>query len=63
MRPGTTEYGLMLCFDRFLMAKIPIGTNEKLLHPDFPLQVSIIFGDRDWVLKVCDNHFSEELAR
>lgn len=49
MRPGTTEYALMILFNLGLLAHLPLGTKEKLLSPDFPIAVSFIYGENDWV--------------
>ena len=31
---------------------LPLATPEKFLDPDFPLAVSFIYGDDDWVLRL-----------
>jgi hypothetical protein len=45
MRQGTTEYALMVLFNSNLLAKIPLSNNDRLADPNFPLPISIIFGD------------------
>ena len=49
MRPGTTEYAIMVNFDIGLVCKIPLEDASKLSNPDLPFAVSFIYGDNDWV--------------
>jgi hypothetical protein len=50
MREGTTEYAPMINFSLTLKAHLPLGIKEKLMNPDFPLPITFIYGDNDWVL-------------
>ena len=52
MRPGATEYALMVMFELGLVCPIPLGAKDRLGAPDFPIPVSFIYGDSDWVLMV-----------
>lgn len=64
MRPGTTEYAIMVLFDLGLYPKISLGHPDRLGNADFPIPVSFIYGDKDWVrsvdmdagLKITDNN-------
>ena len=49
MRKSTSDYALMITFNQALVAALPLGTPEKLANPDFPIPVSFIMGDVDWV--------------
>ena len=52
MRPGTTEYALMVMFEAALVCPIPLGAKDRLGSPTCPIPVSFIYGDADWVLMV-----------
>ena len=52
MRPGTTEHALMICFAPSILAHEPLGTKKRLLNPNFPVPISIVFGDDDWIKDV-----------
>lgn len=43
------EMGLMIMFNLKLEADFPLGIPEKLMSKEFPIPVSIMFGDVDWV--------------
>lgn len=49
MRPGTTEFALMVCFDLGLYSKLSLGHPDKLCSKEFPIPVSFIYGAQDWV--------------
>jgi len=49
MREGTTENALFILFSKSLIAKIPLGLPCNLMNPNFPVPISIILGDYDWV--------------
>ena len=49
MRPGTTEYALMVNFAIGLVCKLPLEDTSKLANPNLPFAVSFIYGDNDWV--------------
>ena len=49
MRQGTTEYAPMINFTLTLQAHIALGEPEKLKNADFPLPITFIYGDNDWV--------------
>ena len=55
MRPGTTEYSLQVMFDPALQAYHPLGTDQKLASPNFPVPISFIYGEEDWMLQVDDD--------
>lgn len=55
MRPGTTEYAIMILFELGLVPKISLGHPDRLANPNFPIPVSFIYGDRDWVVLVDRN--------
>ncbi len=52
MRKGTSEYALMVLFDLRLQAHHPLGTENKLCNPCFPLNFSFVYGDSDWVRSI-----------
>jgi len=41
----------MILIGQTLLANEPLGSKERLLDPDFPVGVSIVFGADDWVRK------------
>jgi len=49
MREGTTEYAPMVNFNITLCAHLPLGIKSKLGNELFPLPISFIYGDNDWV--------------
>ena len=52
MRPGTTEYAIMVQFKPGLVCELPLGSKNRLGSPTCPIPVSFIYGDRDWVLNI-----------
>jgi hypothetical protein len=52
MREGTTEYAIQVMFTPGLMAYEPLGADDKLGCPNFPIPVSFFYGDKDWVPEV-----------
>ena len=59
MRKSSTESALMVLFTIGLQAKLPLGTKKKLKNPEFPIPVSFIMGDNDWV-RFCDEDKGQE---
>lgn len=59
MRPGTSEHGIMVCFNFSLQTTLALGTAEKLLNPEFPIPLSFVYGDKDWT-RVVDQDFAKE---
>lgn len=55
MRSGTTEYAIHVMFSPGMQAYVPLGTKEKLASPTFPVSISFIYGDEDWVVHVDDD--------
>ena len=49
MRPGTTEYALMVNFEIGLVCKLPLEDPSRLANQNLPFSVSFIYGDNDWV--------------
>ena len=49
MRKSTSDYSLMILFNQGLVAALPLGTPDKLSDPNFPIPVSFVMGDNDWV--------------
>ena len=49
MREGNTEKGITNLFELPLIAHIPLGGEDKLGNPDYPIACSFIYGDNDWV--------------
>jgi len=49
MRPGSTEYALMVNFAPGLVCHLPLEDPSKLANPNLPFAVSFIYGDNDWV--------------
>ena len=60
MRKGTTEHAIAVMFDKTLMAKVPLGNDDRLGDPNFQLPFTIVFGDGDWV-RSADQEFSPNL--
>ena len=50
-REGTSEYALMTLFSDEMIPKLPLFTLDKLAQPEFPVPISIVIGERDWVRK------------
>ena len=61
MREGTQEMALLINFDSMLQTFLPLGVPEKLANPDFPIPISVILGDQDWVMQ-CDDGASEYIV-
>ena len=57
-RRGTTEHALTINFNFVLDCHTPLGTKEHFCSPTFPLDVSFIYGDADWV-----RHVDEDYAK
>mgnify|MGYP001037924200 CR=1 FL=1 len=55
MREGTSEFALLVMFTQGIQAHIPLGTDDKLASPNFPVPISYVLGDVDWV-RFCDHH-------
>ena len=49
MRKGTTDKGITNLFELPLIAHIPLGADNKLGNPDYPIAFTFIYGDNDWV--------------
>ena len=60
MREGTSEYALLVMFTQGIQAHVPLGTPDKLASPEFPIPISYILGDVDWV-RFCDQHDTENI--
>lgn len=58
-RPGSTETALTKLFDCGLHAHNPLQSPARLLNPDLPFPISIVYGDRDWM----DSRGSREIVR
>jgi len=52
LRPGTTEYAILVSFGVGLVCHLPLESVEKLADPNFPIPVSFIYGDNDWVTNI-----------
>ena len=50
-REGTSEYALMTLFTDEMIPSLPLFTLDKLAKPEFPIPVSIVVGERDWIRK------------
>lgn len=63
MKDGaTTEYALLINFDSDMNAYLPLGSPNKMGGVDFPVPVSIVYGDEDWVGTI-DDGASREIVR
>jgi hypothetical protein len=51
MREGTSEYSIMMLFTDELIGHLPLFTPEKLAQPEFPVPISVVVGEHDWVVK------------
>ena len=58
MRPGTTETSIMVLFTPAFAAHLPLGDDQRLGSPSFPVPVSILYGDNDWMKNVEDDSAS-----
>lgn len=45
MKPGESEYALLINFDEQLRPFLPLGSTNKLASEDFPVPISIVMGD------------------
>ena len=54
MREGTTEKGITNLFELPLIAHVPLGAEDKLGNPDYPIACTFIYGDDDWVKNIDD---------
>ena len=52
MRKGTTEHAIFTCFEFGLYPKLSLGHPDRLANKDFPIPVSFIYGENDWVRRV-----------
>lgn len=43
------EMGIMVNFNLKLEADFPLATEDKLLSKEFPIPISIMYGESDWV--------------
>jgi pimeloyl-ACP methyl ester carboxylesterase len=59
MRPGTTEYALMMCFELGLYPKLSLGHPDRL--PSLPIPITFVYGDQDWVRSV-DNDAGRQIV-
>ena len=48
-RDGTTEYAPMMNFSLSLNAYVSLGVPGKVADKEYPLPISFIYGDHDWV--------------
>ena len=48
-RRGTTEYAIMINFELGMQAKIPLSNHDVLGNPNYPVPISFVYGDNDWV--------------
>ena len=55
MRKGTTEYAIHINFSQSYQAYLPLGAEDKLGSDSFPIPISIIYGDKDWMLNTEDD--------
>lgn len=53
MRDYHQNNAVFMLFSKYGSAYLPLANEEKLLNPDFPVPISFILGDRDWVT-YCD---------
>ena len=49
MKPSTSDFSLMILFNEGMQAQLPLGTEDKLGNKKFPIPVSFIMGQEDWV--------------
>ena len=61
MRKGTTEYALMVLFEVGFVPFFSLSDEDRLGRSNFPIPVSVIYGDRDWVKMAIDGSAGEEL--
>jgi len=56
MRESTSEYGILVLFNRGGQALLPLGTKDKLASPDFPIPITFIMGVEDW-MRILDEDY------
>jgi hypothetical protein len=49
MKEIETDVAGMIMFDSNLRPFIPLGSTNSLKNPDFPIPISIMFGEFDWM--------------
>ena len=49
IRPPSTETCIMIMFGEGLVSHYPLEASDKLGNTDFPIPVSFIYGENDWV--------------
>lgn len=49
MRKSTTDCSIMITFSLGLICQDPLNTKDKLSSGSFPIPVSFIYGEADWV--------------
>jgi pimeloyl-ACP methyl ester carboxylesterase len=49
MRKSTTDCSIIISFSLGLICHDPLNTKDKLSSGSFPIPVSFIYGDLDWV--------------
>ena len=49
VQESNQEMGIMINFNLKLEAVYPLASPEKLMSSDFPIPISIMYGDTDWV--------------
>mgnify|MGYP003322336389 CR=1 FL=1 len=61
MLRGEQEKVLRMCLGDTFLAHVPIATEDGLLNPDFPVGISIIYGDTDSV-RLVDDDAAEQIT-
>lgn len=49
MRKATSEHALFILFNTCIMAKLPLGSVDRLGNPDFEVPIVFVMGEKDWV--------------
>ena len=52
MKKSTTDSSIMITFKPGLICQDPLNTKDKLGSGSFPIAVSFIYGDTDWVKRM-----------
>lgn len=60
MKQTETDIALLINFDYEMRSYYPLGSTNVLMDPDFPIPISIMFGEYDWMQGV-DQGFSKKI--
>lgn len=62
MRDGTTEIAPMIALNFFMQAFNALGEERNLAQNDYPIPISFIYGENDWV-HILEEGTAEEILK